>query len=216
MEDNFAKITSAVYRLLDFFPDSDPLKNKAKEKALEILANSRLVFDNQGWLSLKKYLSPERQKVTEQLLDDIEILESYLKIGKHQGWVSDINFLIVVKEYDNIKNQIDIKKIVTNPIPAPAQKQDAQINKSLQIIPEPEKKVSQLVLQKPIGQNKYSVRQEKILKILTKNEKKQVADIIKELPDVTKRTIRRDLDDLLKRGEIVRVGDYNQVSYQIK
>ena len=35
------------------------------------------------------------------------------------------------------------------------------------------------------------------------------------LPDITKRTIRRDLDELLESGKIVRVGEFNQVFYQI-
>jgi DeoR/GlpR family transcriptional regulator of sugar metabolism len=36
------------------------------------------------------------------------------------------------------------------------------------------------------------------------------------LPDVTKRTIRRDLDELIRLGRVVRTGDYNGVSYQLK
>ena len=205
MEDNFVKITDAVYRLLDFFPEGDPLKNKAKEKALEILANSRLVFDNQGWLSLKKYLSPEREKFAERLVENIEILESYLKIGKQQGWISD-----------HIKKQIDVKKIVVKPVQILGKVQDAQISKTSQLIPETEKKISPIIVKKPTDRGEYSDRQEKIIKMLTKKGKAQVADIIKELPDVTKRTIRRDLDDLLKKDRILRVGEWNQVSYQIK
>ncbi|MSU54849.1 MAG: DeoR family transcriptional regulator [Candidatus Staskawiczbacteria bacterium] len=216
MEDNFVKITNAVYRLLDFFPESDPLKHRAKEKALEILANSRLVFDNQGWLSLKKYLSPEREKFAERLVENIEILESYLKIGKHQGWISDINLLIVIKEYESIKKRAHIEKPVLKPVEVLEKSQSAQTDKGLEIILETEKRISEIVEKKPVDRHKYSPRQEKILKMLTKNGKGQVADIIKELPDVTKRTIRRDLDDLLKKGEIMRIGDYNQASYQIK
>ena len=35
------------------------------------------------------------------------------------------------------------------------------------------------------------------------------------LPDITKRTIRRDLDELLESGKITRLGDFNQVFYKI-
>ena len=69
--------------------------------------------------------------------------------------------------------------------------------------------------EKKIDRQDYSPRQRHILKILLEKEKVQVADIIKELPDVTKRTIRRDLDDLLKKKKITRLGDYNKVSYSI-
>ena len=59
-------------------------------------------------------------------------------------------------------------------------------------------------------------RQKKILDFLTKNQKAQVMDLQTILPDITKRTIRRDLDELLESGKVVREGDFNQVFYQIK
>src|SRR5437868_6535715 len=113
MENNFVKITNAAYNILNFLPERDPLKNRAKDKVLAILENITLIFETEGWVSLQK------EKVSRQLLD-----------------------------------------------------------------------------------------------MLSKREKAQVADLIKELPSVTKRTIRRDLDDLLKKGKIVRVGEWNQVFYQ--
>src|SRR3989338_9110682 len=54
MEHNFVKITGEVYKMLEVLPDSDPLKNKAKEKALAILENATLIFSAQGWVSLQK------------------------------------------------------------------------------------------------------------------------------------------------------------------
>ncbi|MBI2050007.1 MAG: DeoR/GlpR transcriptional regulator [Candidatus Staskawiczbacteria bacterium] len=60
-----------------------------------------------------------------------------------------------------------------------------------------------------------SERQKKILQILNEKGKAQVSDFKNVLIDVTKRTIRRDLDELLKNGKIVRVGEWNQVFYQI-
>ena len=60
-----------------------------------------------------------------------------------------------------------------------------------------------------------SNRQKKILEFLGKNEKAQVMDLQTILPDITKRTIRRDLDELLEAGKIARFGDFNQVFYKI-
>src|SRR3989344_4368193 len=91
---NGVKITSAVYKLLDFFPEGEPLKNRAKDKALAITENLVLVFGTRGWVSLQK------DKAISQLTEDIEIILSYLKIAKSFGWIDDINFLIISKEYD--------------------------------------------------------------------------------------------------------------------
>ncbi len=60
----------------------------------------------------------------------------------------------------------------------------------------------------------YTDRQSKILKILENKEKAQVSDLIKQLPNITKRTVRRDLDELLKMKIITRIGEFNQVFYQ--
>ena len=61
-----------------------------------------------------------------------------------------------------------------------------------------------------------SERQKKILKILEKEKEAQVWNFTKFFPDVSKRTLRRDLDNLLKKELIIRVGKWNQVFYQLK
>ena len=209
---NGVKITNAVYKVLDFFPEGDPLKYKAKEKALAILENVTLIFNAEGWMSLKNYLSPNREKAIEQLLNDIEVLENFLNLGKSQGWLSNVNFLIITKEYSKIKDGIERPKGV--------------IKKHLETVSSIENPVvkSEHILQPDRGlgdgqilanRGAYSERQKRIMYILANREKAQVSDLVKELPNITKRTVRRDLDDLLKKGKIIRVGEWNQVFYKI-
>lgn len=180
MEDKFIQLTSAVYRLLDFFPDGEPLKNRAKDKALEITE------------SLVKNKAPVK------LLEDIEILLNYLKIAKSFGWIDSINFLIISKEYEKIKSQIGL--VENKPSIDGAIQLKAEIpNKA-----NPAKAPGFLI----------SDRQKKILQILKEKGQAQVSDFKTVLVDVTKRTIRRDLDELLKNGQIIRVGEWNQVFYK--
>lgn len=157
MEHDFLKIINATYKLFDFLPDADPLKNKAKERVLLIM--EKLAVGD----------SPAS--------DDVAILESYLELAKAQGWIDGVNFLIIKKELGKF-NVVRPKKIES------------------------------------INIEDYSKRQEKIMQILIEKEKIQVQDVLREMPNITKRTIRRDLDDLLKRGKITRTGDFNQVFYQ--
>mgnify|MGYP003395851163 CR=1 FL=1 len=158
-----------VYRLLEALPDGDPLKNKAKEKALAILESPKL--------------------------EDIRILRDYFEVIKLQGWLSAINFLIITKEYGLIEAGLQRELSINN----------------YQLSTNPKIKSSNEQVKKPEVLNG---RQGKILKILTETKKAQVQDIIKQMPDVTKRTVRRDLDDLLKKGKITRIGEFNQVFYQ--
>ena len=202
MEENFVKIVNATYKLLDFFPDSDPLKNKAKEKALAVLEGLTLISSAEGWASLRK------EKATAQLLDDIEILETYLKLGKYQGWIDNINFLIITKEYSSIRDRIYLPK-------GPIRNNLEVISSVLDNKKELGSQSSHLGVEvKDKIPEDYSDRQRKILLMLSEKEKVQVSDIIKEIPNITKRTIRRDLDYLLKKGEIIRIGEFNQVFYQ--
>lgn len=199
---DFLKITQLAYRLLDFLPDHDPLKNKAKEKALAILENITLVSGVGGWVALSQYLSEERQKNALQAIEDIQILQNYFKVAKNQGWMDGANVLIITNEYERIKKQLE--RVSTPKLSTVTRSTRSDL-------------VEKEVVRGPTSQlpdGKANKRQEKILAIMASKEKTQVADILRELPDITKRTIRRDLTDLLKRGEISRFGAFNQVFYK--
>lgn len=210
MEDKFIKLTGAVYRLLDFFPEGEPLKNRAKDRALAITENLILVFGTQGWTSFQK------DKASIQLLEDIEIILNYLKLAKSFGWIDSVNFLIISKEYENIRRQIKllaepIKKTENTSIVAQTQKVTFQKTVENQISFTEER-----ISQPKAPEFLISDRQKKILQILSEKGKAQVSDFKTVLVDVTKRTIRRDLDELLKNNRIIRVGEWNQVFYEIR
>jgi hypothetical protein len=243
-KDNFIKLTNAVYKVLEFFPESDPLKNRAKDKALAIMEHLVLVNETSGWASFQK------EKVKVQILEDIDVLLGYLWIAKTQGWLNSMNYFIVANEYEKIKKDIKLtidpvtelvqkfpdmatfalQKIEENP--HQVEKTGTQIQPS-SVLSKTETNVSNLFTAnpdevKPVSdeggtsarQNppsyEITARQEQIIEFLTKNNKAQVMDIQTILPDITKRTIRRDLYELLESGKITRSGDFNQVFYQIK
>lgn len=224
-ENDFIRLTNTVYRVLDFFPDGDPLKYKAKEKALAIVEHLTLISATNGWMSLKKEMA------VAQVLNDIEVLKHYLSIGKNQGWLDNINFLIITKEYNTIENEIKPlggvvgQNLIVESSPlarlgsgvktgtVERDKEIVDTKKLLANKNNQEVGGAPVVEQNSLRGKEYSQRQKKILQILATREKAQVSDLIKELPNVTKRTVRRDLDDLLKRDKIVRVGEWNQVFY---
>jgi len=59
-------------------------------------------------------------------------------------------------------------------------------------------------------------RQQKILEVLKEKGKAQVWEIQKIFPEVTKRTLRRDFENLLNQGLIERIGERNNTFYQLK
>ena len=201
MDEKFLKLTNTVYKVLEFFPESDPLKNRAKDKALVIMDSLVLINDNSGWASFQK------EKVKVQLLEDIDSLLGYLWIAKAQGWLNSINYLIISGEYEKVKK--DIKPIViefTQKLPFE--------NNNPEPIHAPKSVVNSTEPKTPVFS--LSSRQDKILDFIRKNSKAQVMDLRTVLPNVTKRTIRRDLDELLSSGKVTRMGEFNQVFYTIK
>lgn len=159
MKDNILKLTNIAYKILEFFPESDPLKNRAKDKALEIMSN------------------PD--------LENIDVLLGYFWIAKCQGWISDINYLIIYNEYEKLK----------------------EIKRHVGLV------LNNTETKTPVSF--FSGRKKMIVDFLEKNEKAQVMDLQKVLPKITKRTIRRDLDELLQSGKVARFGEFNQVFYKI-
>lgn len=198
MNNRFQKLTSTAYKIVDFFPESDPLKNKAKERVLAIMsalgATPAGGESKDGWMAVGEYFSAEREKKKIQVLEDIDILLGYFEVAKGQGWLSAINCLIICNEYEKIKNQIYVRpEVIREPEPNKFFEQDK------------EEKIE-----------KFTARQGEIINYLTQNEKAQVMDLQGVLPNVTKRTIRRDLDELLKMSKIQRFGQFNQVFYKIR
>ena len=59
-------------------------------------------------------------------------------------------------------------------------------------------------------------RQKRIIDFLGTKQNVQVWELQKVLPEVTKRTLRRDLDELLQKNLVERKGEWNAVAYELK
>lgn len=124
----------------------------------------------------------------EKIRKDTEIINSYLEIAEKQDWVDELNFLVLKREYAKIKEGLKGKKVVSNP-------------------------------KDPKPSNPHGILSErcrKILEILRQKEKAQVWEFKKIFPEVTKRTLRRDFEFLLKQGLIDRAGENNNIYYKIR
>ena len=135
--------------------------------------------------------SISKEKI-EKTRKDIEIINSYFEVAEKQDWVDELNFLVLKREYAKIKEGLKSKKGSANPI-------ISQKNPN------------------PAGhQSDLSERCRKILEILRQKERAQVWEFKKIFPEVTKRTLRRDFEFLLKQRLIERAGENNNIYYKLK
>lgn len=198
MKEGFLKLTSSAYGLSEYFPESDPLKSKAKAKILSVM--EMLVAINCEANKATTLDSLDQQ----QIIEDIDTLLGYFEIAKNQEWISSINYLIISEEYKKIRDEILQVKAVKKTTTINSVKKPVDVGQN----------ITGNVFKNESPQ-KFSARQKKIVNFLRENEKAQVMDLQAVLPNITKRTIRRDLDQLLATGEVVRMGEFNQVFYKI-
>ena len=134
---------------------------------------------------------------------DLEILDSFFEVAKAQNWVSSSEILAIQKEYANLREEL--KEV------EPEKKQEeAKENEPKQIADGP------LSVPFPEERSGVNERQEKILDFLRENGRVQVWQVKQILPEVTKRTLRRDFENMLNQGIVERMGERNDTFYQIK
>jgi len=231
------ELTNKIYRTTLLFPKKEPLRYKIREVADEILSNlivwGLFHSSNPGKFSAVENFHLERTSLEQinsglakqkdlifEIEKDLEILGSYFEIAKWQNWVSYFDVLEIEEKYDKIKcdfkkeiedlEKREINKIARGSASGAGEKSQSRdpvfalsVNDSTDEI-------------KNKSQSSLDQRKEKILEILKKKGRAQVWEVKEILPEVSKRTLRRDFDYLLKKGLVERIGERNNTFYQLK
>lgn len=202
----FIRLVFATHRVIDALPVSPPekqLKEEIREAANVILADLIL-------LTAKDFTKPEKkQDLLFQVERQIDVLLLYLEKAKQEGWVNPENFSLLVAEYGRIRELLEIFE-------------DIQGESENKIKEQPKLEKKEPVSIKEIGQQEknqelgVTPRQKRIIEFLRTKADVQVWELQKVLPEVTKRTLRRDLDELLEKNIVARKGAWNTVSYVLK
>ena len=182
------KITNDLYRLTLLFPKKEPLRYKMRELADNILTNLILIIEGNEQ-NYREYIY--------EIKKNIEPLDIFFEIAKDQNWVNPDVVSEIQDKFAVIKQEIE-----------KFEKNLETIDFSIQKHSLPEKKVV-------ASSVSFNPRQKKIIEILGKEEKVQVGDVQKTFPQVTKRTLRRDFDALMKMGAIERSGKANLTFYHL-
>ncbi|MBI4122990.1 MAG: DeoR family transcriptional regulator [Parcubacteria group bacterium] len=120
---------------------------------------------------------------------ELQMLLGFLQSVKRLRVINDKNFVVLEREYAKVRRFLTRTSLQR----APSLRQTSSVSNPKEL----------------------NSRQEKMLEILRYKEKVQVWELKKLLPEVTKRTLRRDLDDLLKRNLVIREGEWNDIFYRI-
>jgi DNA-binding transcriptional ArsR family regulator len=200
-KDYLVKLTTALYKVTELLPKEEPLKFLLRYKAGEVLADSILIF-----LKNPVKLSKEQtSKLLDNCLANLEVLQSYFDLAEGQEWVKKENFFVLKREYLKLKEEI--KK--------------AAPKKTLAQASEQKKERSLGTKREDVGGSVdyFGIRNRRIGRIIEFLKEKgaaQVKDLKEIFPEVSKRTLRRDFDYLLKRGLVEREGDSSRTVYKLR
>lgn len=202
-KDYLLQVTNELYRITLLFPKKEPLRYKMRKIGNEILAN---FVDLSGVSSSNKKI-----KLSEESGHKIEILDGFLDIARAQNWVRASDLLSLQKEYNVIKDKL---LEVSND----SDKKTVQETAHVPVYNRPKKEKKERVEKRRKAPERVTLsnRQEKILTILEKEEQAQVNDMIGYFPEISKRTLRRDLKDLLENSLIIRKGRRNNTFYEVR
>ncbi len=204
------QLTNEVYRITLLFPKKEPLRYKMREVSNEILAN---------FISLSQERKQKRKiDLAKESHKKIKILESFLDVARSQSWVRNSDLLNLQEDYDELKDKIDSIDVIVGR----GENKKRDVGKATHV---PITEVKESVVSGESNNNfekgksqdiLLSNRQEKILRILEKKDKAQVHEMKSYFPDISKRTLRRDLKELLENSVIERKGQRSNTFYEIK
>lgn len=95
------KITEALYRVTDLFPDEEPLKWLLREQGVQIFNNLQSL-DKSDLHSRVKNINAASQVISRML--------SALELSSAGTFISGLNFEVLRREYSALHNFIDVKK----------------------------------------------------------------------------------------------------------
>lgn len=192
------KLASAVYRVTKIFSEGIILKNQLREKAGEIVlkvSNFQNDLPAACLTGRQGEQGDKSKKFCHNIKVEIEGLKALFEVAKTQNWVKPINFLILSQEYSNLEKEIEGLAIQDRH--QPGLRAEAG-----QVEPRP--------MAQPDG------RCSQILEYLRSNGRVQVGQVCQIFPQVSRRTLIRDLDKLSKAGFIERNGGGRGICYQIR
>ncbi len=208
----FIRLAFAAHRVADALPREEQIAQEIREAANAILTDLILLTDKGTTRSEKK------QDLLFQIERQIDVLLVYLNRAKKEGRVNQENFSLLETEYGRIRELLEIFEDI--PLHDGRGSREQRLGEkgkeeSMQSLPEADNE-TEPPPQKVEEKSVLTQRQRRIIEFLRTKENAQVWELQKVLPEVTKRTLRRDLDELLQKNLVERKGAWNAVAYELK
>jgi len=206
--DKVQKLTEALYRVTELFPDKEPLKWQLRNNAVEIL-DFLLLIENKEVFN------------TGNVFDLFRKMNYLLQLAScSSAFISKINFEVLRREYlillEEI-NKMQVPKEITSP-------KDLLVISNGQLpISNGHPPVGGLVSNGHNGQKENNKgqpiliknREKQILAIIKPSEWKTIREIAVSLPNISVKNIQRGLLDMVEAGILRKEGDKRWRKYSL-
>jgi len=222
------KITTALYLVTDFIKDTNPLKFKVREKGLELMS-----------FIMSFRISKRKENIFALILE----IKSLLKLSYLSKDISEMNYSILIREYENIlsfldrdnfdkkiislkdffeeENRVSDDKKITEEnfeILKDIKNSKGHLKDTQKSIKDIKKKSKGHLVKKQnikIMKNSRikSDRKKQILKFIKDNKEVSIKDIAKVIKGCSVKTIQRDLNELVRFGDLKKEGEKRWSKY---
>jgi len=216
-EENIIKLTNALYKVTDLFPKEEPLKFAIRKEGLDVMFFSNLV-KGKSISSTQK----EKEQYLDKVLAKIELVKTYFGIAKEQEWVAERNFEVLEREYEILKDSLNLavikEKEVKKPVAVEIQKEEPITVFANNVTNNAREEKKADVTKREVRHLNYeelSSVQLKVLEILQSQGQLKANQISEGFPEMNPRTIRRELKGLKEMKIISSIGGGKMTVYKI-
>lgn len=202
------KLTQAVYLVTSLISDNEPIKWHLREESLDILTDMAFNHD--------QHISP-LYKVSglESVLVKISRLLSFLEVSLSAGFVSEMNLLLLKKEYLNLKQILEEKLKENNVSHFLGNLTDSfdpghPVLESKNLVTKDSKSSEYLKINRLPHKSRdlaKNSRRSIILDFLKGKDWTSIKDITEAVAGCSAKTIQRELADLVQKGILKKKGD---------
>ena len=229
------KLTSRVYKLTLLFPKKEPLRFKTREVAAELLEQLVNLLSTQE--------PAQRELLLSEVSRLHQGLDSLLELARRQNWVQQNKILKLQRLYNRIIASLDnnavafersypsaapLAQTIQQPIvpqfaPQPTIQPAPQtpINSMAPVVPSGVQPVSAELPATRIYRaengrlNQLEERQLRVLRMVQQRRELQIGELSRQMPEVSRRTLLRDLERLLELKLVQKHGNGRGVFYRI-
>jgi hypothetical protein len=191
------KLASALYIVSNFIPENDPLRQRLRTQALDVVA-----------------LTSSTQWNFENISSRILELGTLLSAAERAGLISAMNAKILSEEYAALakflqKHASDVGDTVDTM---------AHLSNTEKSVPQSDRKEKDTYTHKPLPKKTYkrhNDRKEAILSLIGKDDTLSIKDIASSIKGCSEKTIQRELTALVAEGVLIKEGERRWSTYRL-